>query len=102
MGMNTAMIIRNDFLSEIGKDADFGQKVVTAVHCGGHPNAPYHGQGFDVLSSQHADYMQVIAIGGNGIRRLGFGGAYSSTDEQILRYLADSMGYRLVKKPVRK
>jgi hypothetical protein len=98
MGMNTACIIRNDFLHEIEKDKDIGRKIREAVNSATHPDrAPYHGQGFDVLPSCHADYTQVITIGGNLIRRLGPGGNYRNNDIDILRNLAASMGYRIVK-----
>lgn len=96
MGMNTAMIIRNDFLHEIRKDDNFGAKVYAAIVGNGRE---YYGQAFDVLPSCHADYVQVVAISGNTIRRLeGYTGTYTSSDEEILRNLADSMGYRLTKK----
>lgn len=102
MGLNTAMIVRNDFLHEIRNDAKFGEKVWTAIcHNGDKGRTPYLGQGFTVLPSSHADYMQVVAVGGNLIRRVGFGGGYRATDEDILRNLARDMGYRLVKLPGR-
>lgn len=98
MGMNTACIIRNDFLHEIEKDKEIGSKIADAIRYAHHPeHAPYHGQGFDVLPSVHADTIQVVAIGGNLIRRLGYGGGYQSKDIDILRNLAASMGYRIVK-----
>lgn len=99
MGLNTACIIRNDFLHEIEEDAKFGKRVADAVRYASHPErAPYHGQGFDVLPCSHADYIQVVAIGGNSIRRLGYGGTWTADDEAVLRQLADSMGFRVVKK----
>lgn len=102
MGMNTAMIVRNDFLHEIKEDPKFGEKVWTAIaYNGNEQRMPYLGEGFSVLPSSHADYIQVVAIGGNIIRRLGIGGGYRAADEDILRNLADSMGYRLVKKTQR-
>jgi hypothetical protein len=99
MGLNTALIVRNDFLHEIKDDAEFGQKVYGAIVSNG--RGPYHGQSFDVLPSDHADNMQIVAIGGNIMRRLGYGGYWTATDEDILRNLADSMGFRLVRKAVK-
>lgn len=101
MGMNTAMIVRNDFLNEIEKDAEFGKRVAEAIRCAGYPNPPYHGQSFDVLPSVHADYQQVVAIGGNSINAMGIGGDWTAENESILRTLADRMGFRLVKKAAR-
>lgn len=100
MGLNTAMIVRNDFLHQIQNDRDFGSKVFNAIISNG--RGEYHGQAFDVLSSVHADYVQVVAISGNAIHRLGgYAGNYTSSDEDILRNLADSMGFRLVRKATR-
>lgn len=103
MGLNTAMIVRNDFLHEIKDDPKFGEKVWTAVcYSGDEDRMPYLGQAFTILPSSHADYMQIVAIGGNCIRRLGFGGGYRATDEEMLKQLAFEMGYRLVKRVKRK
>lgn len=94
MGFNTAMIVRNDFLNEIQKDANFGAKVYAAI-----VGRDFHSGSFEVLPSCHADYMQVVLVGGNSIRRFeAYTGTYASTDEQVLRNLADAIGYRLVKK----
>ena len=94
MGLNTAMIVRNDFLHEIKGDPEFGAKVWTAIAANGNEKRmPYLGQAFSVLPSSHADYVQVIAISGNTIRRLGYGGDYASSDEEILRSLARRMGF---------
>lgn len=99
MGFNTAMIVRNDFLHEIEKDPEFGKKVAYAVRANGDPRFhDHHGQSFDVLQSQHADYVQVVAISGNTIRWLGSGGNWKASDEEVLRRLVDGMGFKLVKK----
>jgi hypothetical protein len=95
MGLNTACIIRNDFLHQLRDDPKLGEKIWGAVVSRG--RGEYHGQGFDVLPSCHADYIQVVAIGGNTIRRLGYGGDYKADDIEILRNLASRMGYRIVK-----
>ncbi len=100
MGMNTACIIRNDFLHKLRGDLKLGEKIYDAVISSN--RGAYHGQGFDVLPSSHADNIQVVAIGGNTIRRLGYGGDYRSTDLDILRNLASRMGYRIVKIKERK
>lgn len=99
MGFNTAIIVRNDFLYQVKDDSEFGQKVYGAIISNG--RGPYHGQSFGVLPSDHADNMQIIAIGGNSIRRLGYGGDWGANDETILRNLASSMGFKLVRKAVK-
>lgn len=99
MGFNTAMIVRNDFLNDVERDANFGERVADAIRYAGYPNPPYHGQTFDVLPPQHADYNQIVKIGGNSISRFGaYAGVWDSSDVEVLKNLADSMGYRLVKK----
>lgn len=103
MGLNTAMIVRNDFLHDVEEDPAFGQKVKTAVVFASHPeHAPYHGQSFDVLPPVHADGLQVVVIGGNGIRLMGVVLDYRASDESILRELADRMGFMLRRKPAPK
>lgn len=99
MGFNTAMIVRNDFLHDIEDDAEFGKKVAEAVRANGDArHMRTHSQGFSVLQSQHADYVQIVAISGNTIRYYGTGGNWRDSDEQILARLADNAGFRLVKK----
>jgi hypothetical protein len=103
MGFNTACIVLNDFLHEIEKDPQFGRKVADAVRANGNERHMRHyTPGFSVLQSQHADYVQVVAISGNTIRWLGSGGNYRSTDEEVLRRLADGMGFDIVPKKGRK
>ena len=92
MGYNTAMIVRNDHLHEIKRDTDFGYKVWDAISQAGHVNHLYGS--FDVLPSQHADTAQVVVLGANSIRNLGYG-FWEDTDEQLLKYLAEKQGYRL-------
>lgn len=95
MGFNTAMIVRNDFVHEIAKDIDFGTKVKTAISIAGHLDIRH--QEFAVLPSQHADTAQIVVVGGNMIRSLGFGDCKDS-DEALLKKLAARMGYKLVRK----
>jgi hypothetical protein len=93
MGLNTAVVVLNDHLSFIETDEFFGAKVAEAVRDvhrdGGHHNS------FAVLPSGHADYDQVVVIGGNRIRRFD----QCEDAEQILRRLADSLGFSLRRKP---
>src|SRR5690606_26019895 len=93
MGFNTGMVILNDRLHEIEADQSFGRQVSEAIRYAG--RRELWASGFSVLPSQHADTMQVVAIGGNTIRSLGYAG-WSNTDEEILRSVARSMGFRLV------
>jgi hypothetical protein len=103
MGLNTAAIILNDGLHSIEADTEVGQKIARGmreigsrygedgvVSAGGS-----HGV-IKVLPPVHADYVQIIAIGGNTIRLLGVSGHYERED--VLRDLAGSMGFTLRRK----
>ncbi len=89
MGLNTAVIIRNDFLYAIKDDPAFGDKVYSAIIA--HGRGPYHGQSFDVLPSAHADYMQIVAVGGNSIRRLGPGNAMDEANAHLIAAAPDML-----------
>ena len=106
MGFNTAALILNDALHSIEADAEIGDKIGTAVAMahrkGGGVNA--HGRGvyidaIQVLPPQHADYVQIVAVGGNCIRSLGYSGRWEPED--LLRDLAQQLGYSLRKLPAK-
>lgn len=94
MGFNTAMMVLNDHLHEIEKDKDFGAKVSEAIRYAG--RGKLYTSGFSVLPTQHADTMQIVAIGGNTLRNIGYG-SWSNNDEELLKSIARDMGYRLTK-----
>jgi hypothetical protein len=100
MGFNTACIILNDTLHYLAKDPDAGAEIERAVLTSWDKRHVLSGQcrhGFQALKSVHADTMQIVAVGGNTIRCLGYG-SYNDTDEQLLRKLADALGFRIVRK----
>lgn len=108
MGYNTTLVVLNDALHQIKEDKEFGAKVYSAalrvsgnlrpidISAGMHCNAA------TVIETHHADTIKLIAVGGNYGQDLGYHGNYRSTPEEILKSLADSMGYRLVKKHAKK
>lgn len=95
MGFNTAVLILNDHMHEMAKDHHFGEKLAEAINRAGRERL--YTSGFEVLPTQHADTMQIVAIGGNTMRRLGYSSCYAD-DEQILRDLASDLGFKVVKK----
>jgi hypothetical protein len=107
MGLNTAALILNDALHTIEKDPEIGAKIGSGIamahRMGGdiaaHSSNGTHIGAIQVLPSQHADYVQIIAIGGNCIRRLGSSAKWEPED--LLRDLAAELGYSLRKKPTR-
>lgn len=109
MGYNTSMIVLNDALGDIAKDAEFGAKVRDAVD---RLTLRMHTHGIDiqsgcsvnaatVIESHHADETAIIAVGGNCASVwFDVAGSDHHEDEFVLRALreiADFMGYKLVK-----
>jgi hypothetical protein len=107
MGLNTAALILNDALHTIERDPEIGQKIgmgIAMAHRSGGDIAAHSSNGthigaIQVLPSQHADYVQIVAIGGNCIRRLGTSGKWEPED--LLRDLADQLGFTLRKRPAK-
>jgi hypothetical protein len=115
MGYNTPVLILNDGEGEIAGDPQAGEKIAAAVRKaslgkpvdviltrrfpsgGSCTSAPV-----TVLPPKHADATRVIVIGQNSIRELAELWYVGSSDEDVLKALADSLGYRIVKKPVRR
>ncbi|PWE56800.1 hypothetical protein DEM27_10585 [Metarhizobium album] len=98
MGFNTAVMVLNDRLHEIRDDPNFGEKLYHAILLAGRPlhDRPYVPQ-VSVLPSQHADTAQVVVISANSLRVLGYGD-WQDDDANLLRKIADDMGFRLVRK----
>lgn len=88
MGFNSVVVILNDCLHEIESDPFFGKKVAQAIRAhGGRPeHRPYITGQTQVLSVEHADTMQIVAIGGNTGRVIGYA-HYRSTDDEIVKAL---------------
>lgn len=109
MGYNTSMIVLNDALGDIAKDADFGAKVRDAVD---ELTLRMHVHGIDIHSGcsvnaatvieyHHADETAIIAVGGNCASVLHeTNGCDHHEDEFVMRALreiAAKLGYKLVK-----
>lgn len=115
MGFNTVVLVLNDAVHEISKDPAFGKKLAEAIHAqpgrdAGHAryqgtedvSAGSHCSAATVISSRHADDMQVVAIGGNTGVYLGTTYGFPHDDAgkiKLLKQLAEQMGYSLRKKP---
>jgi hypothetical protein len=109
MGFNTTVIVMNDAVDQIANDPTFGKKLAQAimgmfgdrrpidVSAGNHLNAA------TVIESHHADNTALVAVGGNFATALlqtcGYRHHEVQGQEQLLRELADKLGYRISKKP---
>lgn len=107
MGYNTVLEVSNDAIHMLKDDDTFGERLYRAilefrpgarsdVAIGNHVNA------CSVISQAHADYTQVVAVGGNYGSLLGIVPGYvhhtEEAKERLLRHLASDLGYDLHKK----
>lgn len=99
-----------DALHEIARDPNFGKNLSDAISAQStfqydriNVRAGCYGYAATVIESHHADYNVVVAIGGNvGIV---LGNTYSRTrnsPEEILKQLAENLGYVIYKKPAKR
>lgn len=100
MGFNTVIVVLNDHLDEIEKDQEFGKKVASAIRAFSRSRPermPYVTGQTQVISVCHADDMQIVAVGGNTGRVLGYGG-YAQSDEALVKGLTASIRRRAKEK----
>jgi hypothetical protein len=89
MGFNTTIVVLNDRLSEIERDPEFGKKLATAIRYFGRRDPgriPYITGQTQVIEVAHADNLQVIAVGGNTGRVVGYG-AIGDDDDKLIKGL---------------
>ena len=113
MGFNTAFLILNDSADGLLSDQNIGRKMYDAMNETNRPENRVRGVSFGVgncangghvLAPQHADDVQIIAVGGNCMMTIGT--AWRSWADmrdpvKLVKELAAQHGYRLVKKVVR-
>src|SRR3954470_14683358 len=102
MGLNTTVVILNDALGEIQNDPDFGKKLFAVINGASLPQRL--SSMATVIRTDHADYFQIIAIGGNTGYSLGTtslvnpnGMTEAEWKYEVVRQLAHDLGYDLVK-----
>lgn len=109
-GFNSTVIVNNDCLDSIATDPHFGKKVADAIG-----SVMFSGPicigGATVVETHHADGYLAVVVGNGTAEVLGHAGnwhrGYHDMDpeaikENWLRTVAESMGYRIVKKPNRR
>lgn len=117
MGYNTTIVVMNDALHAIAEDEKFGKKLEQAIlsqHRVKNPDVSavtksgsIHVNAATVIDCKHADITQVIAVGWNSGRvidslAVNYHDKKVTTEEKILRSLADKLGFYVSKKPVKK
>ncbi len=94
MGLNTAVLVLNDYISFIADRPDFGKELHNAMaETSGRPRDRHYYSGFDVLPAVHADYDQFIVIGQNRIRR--FEDIEPEEAKKLMKHLAWRMGLKI-------
>lgn len=112
MGYNSTVIVMNDALHAIREDPEFGRKLAQAILTlnrhegrGVDISAGMHCNAAIAIETHHADSNTIIAVGGNCATVLGatYGTHHEKEDQlEILKQLADKLGYSLRKKKERK
>jgi hypothetical protein len=103
MGYNTAVVLLNDTMHEVESDPEFGREL--AQHCrraesaGGQFNHGPHGS--KALPPAHSSTLQIVGVGGNTIRQLGFA-SLGADDLAVVKAMALRLGYRLTRIPDQK
>lgn len=111
MGYNTAVLILNDAAHNLETDPDVGRKLYKAMGESQYSENRERGVDFSignhcngglVLPAHHADDIQVLVVGRNYMRHLGKVYHVDMEDPvAVTKQLADSLGYKLVKKAAR-
>ena len=114
MGFNTALMICNDGMDELRRDPLAAEKLHQGILLAGRQRDGWgfsvsignHCNPVSILPSEHADYAQLVIVGGNSIRRIAtLGGSRARFDwdaEGVFATLADQLGYNVSKKAWRK
>lgn len=90
MGYNATIVVLLDQLDRIENDPNFGRQLAGAIRAKANRPRDDHqwvaGQ-TQVIEVHHADYQVVVAVGGNTGRVIGNPVWYSSTDDEIIKWL---------------
>lgn len=104
MGFNTAVMFCNDGFDQIQRyPDDFIEGISRNMNRGGEFGVGHHGNVAQVIETDHADAIQLIAVGGNHATKVHTGfyvGDHHTEEGQLalLRQWADRMGYHLTRK----
>lgn len=110
MGFNTTVVVLNNALDQIATDPQFGKKLADAISRVGcytkreDVSAGNHCNAATVIETHHADQFAIVAVGQNYGVNLGTHYLYGEQpiEELALKQMAEKMGYRLVKKSIKK
>lgn len=107
MGLNSVIVIANDYLHDIVEQIikdpkSFTDALSQRINAPSQPADDIFAGRFKVISVAHNDFTNIVLIGGNTGRSIGgFGGTPVDEKvaiEQAIRALADRYGYEVKKK----
>lgn len=109
MGFRTVVVLNNDLAHEWEKDSELGQKIMRAASLKGWTAAsPLDRFEYgEVVEQVHADCQTVAFLDGYGGKAMAYSHWFrNQTEDQknlnMLKALADTLGYRVSKKPAKK
>lgn len=106
MGFISTLVVLNDYLHEIGRDQDFGQKVERAVMRLSDGGPVWTGSGAAAIETHHnSGYVPVLVGHSRGVV-LSTVVADTTLEQdlevELLKRLANKHGYNLSRKPTRR
>ena len=110
MGFRTVVVFNNDLASEWEKDPELGRKIFLAAsrkQFGSYDKFEDRFQYGDTIEQVHADTQTVAFLDGYGGKAMAYTHWFhNQTEEQknlnMLKSLAEQLGYRVSKKPAKK
>lgn len=102
MGLNTTLLILNDYLGELEKTENIGNKLVDIIHRGYVADSLVNDYssipGVRVIDTTRSSHQHLLLVGGNTSVFVGSVPKWSNEPIEIIRQMADELGYKLVRK----
>ncbi len=104
MGWNSTLVIANDYIHDISEDDQFGSKISKAISMVHHGEpVRIDGSRAVLVETHHNSHIVPVMVGGNNGIKMPCSPVKPEADPlDMLKAMADAMGYTLRKKPQRK
>lgn len=101
MGYKTVIIVNNDTIHHAKNDPNFGQRVYDAVVLVNSGRSKYDPT-IEAVHQSHTDNGELIMFDGLCAKLMASTQIQKDTDVVLLKEMADSLGYRIVRKSEKK